>query len=537
MPGLYNSEIGTVNLDQINNKIPAEKKNGHCDNINYSRVLSISEDIKDWHELLDERYKILIENSIDIISILDSKGSILYYSPSTEEILGYNQSELIGNSIFDYIHPEDLQNIMQVFYASLLNSGKKFSIELRFLKADGSYAYLESSGVNLLDNPSIKGIIINSRDITKRKSDGLENQRLKTAVEQSYESIVITDTNGDIQYVNRKFEQVTGFSKAEVLGKKPSILKSGFTGDEEYKELWETISSGKVWEGEFKNKKKDGTYYWESAKITPVKDENGNIVSFIAIKGDISEQKRREDELVKALDEKEIMLREIHHRVKNNLQIISSLLKLQSDSASDPELKAHLRVSRNRIKSMALIHQQLFNSPDLRHINMDEYLYSLSGQVYSTYNETPERVGYKADANGITFNVETAIPFGLILSELISNSLKFAFTKRLKGYIKVDLFKTPINTFKLVYKDDGIGIPYDIINGTNDSSGIFLIKTLVNQLNGNVRILNSIGTTFEIEFSGLNHHPEKRVEKKSKNQNNGSALNMQPSFIPFTKLI
>jgi len=306
MPGLYNSEIGTVNLDQINNKIPAEKKNGHCDNINYSRVLSISEDIKDWHELLDERYKILIENSIDIISILDSKGSILYYSPSTEEILGYNQSELIGNRIFDYIHHEDLQNIMQVFYASLLNSGKKFSIELRFLKADGSYAYLESSGVNLLDNPSIKGIIINSRDITKRKSDGLENQRLKTAVEQSYESIVITDTNGDIQYVNRKFEQVTGFSKAEVFGKKPSILKSGFTGDEEYKELWETISSGKVWEGEFKNKKKDGTYYWESAKITPVKDENGNIVSFIAIKGDISEQKRREDELVKALDEKEI---------------------------------------------------------------------------------------------------------------------------------------------------------------------------------------------------------------------------------------
>jgi len=485
----------------------------------------------------DERYKLLIENSIDIVTILDSNGNLLYYSPSTEEILGYTSSALLGNSIFDYVHSEDLPAVKKVFYDSLMNPGKKVSIELRFLKSDGNFAYLESTGVNLINNPSIKGIIVNSRDITKRKLADFENQHLRSAVEQSYESVIITNTNGEIQYVNKKFEEVTGYSKSEVIGKTPRILKSGLTSEAEYKELWKTINSGLVWEGEFKNKRKDGSYYWESARITPVKDEDGKIISYIAIKDDISDQKKREDELVKALDEKEIMLREIHHRVKNNLQIISSLLKLQSDSTFDPELKAYLRVSRNRIKSMALIHQQLFNSPDLRNIDMDEYLYSVSGQVYSTFNESPEKISYKASAKGITFNVETAIPFGLIVTELISNSLKYAFVKRPKGSIKIDLFKTPVNTYKLFYKDDGVGIPYDIINGSTDSSGIFLIKALANQLNGSVRINNGLGTTYEIEFSHINHHKTKKNVKSNNIQKNGNRINRLQHFIPFSKML
>jgi two-component sensor histidine kinase len=244
-------------------------------------------------------------------------------------------------------------------------------------------------------------------------------------------------------------------------------------------------------------------YYWESARITPVKNEFGKVTNFIAIKDDISELKRRGEELEKMLEEKEIILREIHHRVKNNLQIVSSLLKLQSDSVNDPVLKSHLRVGRNRIKSMALIHQQLFSAPDLRQIEIEDYLYSLSGQIYSAFNESPERIGIKISAPGITFNVETAIPFGLMMSELISNSLKHAFTEREIGLIIIKIENIHTNSYKLIFKDNGIGLPFEIMNGSKDSSGLFLIHTLANQLEGSVKIDNKQGTIYEIEFQDI----------------------------------
>lgn len=488
----------------------------------------------------NEIYKILVESSTDIITMLDKKGTMLYYSPSVEKIFGYKSGEITGQNIFDYIHPEDLPHTMKSFFEGLLNPGKQVNVEMRFRKPDGSYVYIESFGTNYLHDPKVNAIVVNSRDITSRKSAEADNQRLRTAVEQSYESIVITDTNGNISYVNKKFEEITGYSREEAIGKSPNVLKSGYTSDKDYKNLWETISSGKVWEGEFKNKKKNGKYYWESARITPVRNEKGKIISYIAIKDDISALKKREEELVKALDEKEIILKEIHHRVKNNLQIISSLLKLQSETVNDPELKAHLRVSRNRIKSMALIHQQLFNSPDLRNIDIEEYLYSLSGQIYSTFNISPEKIGIKISAKNIKFNVETAVPFGLIMNELITNSLKHAFVKRPKGNIEIVINKSLINgSYKLIYKDDGVGIPYELMNGAKDSSGLFLIKTLANQLDGQVEITNNLGTLFEIDFKGLGHerkteHESHKIKDAAKKEN---PLYKKPLFIPFSSMI
>jgi PAS domain S-box-containing protein len=491
-----------------------------------------------WIEPGSDKYKVLVENSLDIITILDKTGCMLYYSPSVEKILGYRDDELLGSSVFEYIHPEDINIVMKTFFDAVLNPEKQVSVEFRFRNADGSYTYLESTGINKTNNESINGVILNSRNVTNKKLAEIENQRLKTAVEQSYESVVITDIDGNIQYVNRKFEEVTGYSGEEVAGKNPRILKSGFTPDDEYKKMWDIISSGQVWEGEFRNKKKNGEYYWESARITPVKNEFGVIINYIAIKDDISELKKREEELIKAVDEKEIMLREIHHRVKNNLQIVSSLLKLQSESVQDPELKARLRVSRNRIKSMALIHQQLFSSPDLRNIEIEDYIYSLSGQVYATFNETPEKIGFKALAKDIFFNVETAIPLGLIISELISNSLNHAFVKRLRGSIEISIEKSLMNdSYKLIYKDDGIGLPYEMVNGSKDSSGIFLVKTLANQLDGSVKIENKLGTVYEIEFCGLKPYApikmEKRYDHDPKRHNPQTKNN---TFIPFTMM-
>lgn len=140
------------------------------------------------------------------------------------------------------------------------------------------------------------------------------------------------------------------------------MLSSGETSPEIYRELWTTILTGKVWEGELKNKKKTGEQYWERIKITPVIDENDAITNFIAIKDDITKEKQVNEKLAQSLLEKEIMLKEIHHRVKNNLQIVISLLNLQSSSVDDVKLKNQLLISQNRVRSMAIIHQLLYRS-------------------------------------------------------------------------------------------------------------------------------------------------------------------------------
>ena len=519
------------------NKLPASKI---C-NIEINDLKSVLNDngkhdhASLWDISNSDKYRILVENSIDIITILDKKGIILFISPNAEKILGHKGSEILGENVFDYVHPDDLSHVMKTFFEGLLNPGMQINVELRFRKPDGSYTYLESAGTNYLNDPGINAIVVNSRDITHRKLTETDNQMLMTAVEQSYESIVITGTDGNINYVNKKFEEVTGYSRDEVIGKNPRVLKSGYTTDADYKDLWGTITSGKVWEGEFKNKKKNGEYYWESARITPVRNENGKIISFMAIKDDISALKKREEDLIKALDEKEIMLKEIHHRVKNNLQVISSLLKLQSETVNDPVLKDHLRVSRNRIKSMALIHQQLFNSKDIRNIDIEDYLFSLSGQIYSAFNISPEKIGIKISAKNIRLNVETAVPFGIILNELITNSLKHAFLKRPKGIIEIIINKSLIDgSYKLIYKDNGVGLPCELINSTKESSGLFLIKALINQLEGNVEITNNMGTVFEIDFKGINNERHPVPEVKTKHEN---PLYRKPNFIPFTMLV
>jgi PAS domain S-box-containing protein len=298
---------------------------------------------------------------------------------------------------------------------------------------------------------------------------------------------------------------LTGYCKEEVIGKRPSVLHSGETPAEVYKDMWTTILTGKVWEGEFRNRRKSGELYWERIKITPVVDENDSITNFIAIKDDITKEKHTNEKLEKSLLEKEIMLKEIHHRVKNNLQIVISLLNLQSTSVNDLKLKSQLTISQNRVRSMALIHQLLYRSNDLSSIDMEEYLLSLSGQLLASYSEVKDLIKIKVIAKDIWFSIETAVPFGLLINEMLSNSLKHGFPDGRTGKIEITLIQKDIGLFELNYYDDGIGIPLTVINGHVVSFGMQLIEMLVSQLEGETKLLPSDGTNYIINFRGSNY--------------------------------
>jgi PAS domain S-box-containing protein len=456
------------------------------------------------NQITDEVLKSLINLSTDLISVLTPEGTILYESDSISGMLGYDKNELVGQNAFMFIHKDDLKRVYSDFLTGLLSPGKSIITSYRFRKADGSYVFLESAGAKYKSDES-NNLVIISRDVTSRIENEKKIKRLTAAVEQSSNTIVITDIDGNIEYVNKKFEDLTGYSKEEALGGNPNLLRSESTTKDLYKDLWTTILTGNVWQGEIKNKKKSGELYWEKIKITPVVDDNDLITNFIALKDDITLEKKITEKLEQSLKEKEIMLKEIHHRVKNNLQIVISLLNLQSTSVDDLKLKHQLTISQNRVRSMALIHQHLYRSNDLTRINMEDYLIGLSGQLLASYDELRNSVNITVNAKDIEFTIETAVPFGLLVNEITTNSLKHGFQGRSNGNIVISLTKNGEDEYELDYLDDGIGIPMNIVNGHVVSFGMHLIEMLVSQLEGSIELLPSNGTNYKINFRGSNY--------------------------------
>jgi two-component sensor histidine kinase len=215
------------------------------------------------------------------------------------------------------------------------------------------------------------------------------------------------------------------------------------------------------------------------------------------------QRKQAEDQLKASIKEKEILLKEIHHRVKNNLQIISSLLNLQSKYFDDEKYRQFYRESQDRIKSMVLIHDKLYQSKDLANINASDYINGLSRHLFESYNVRSDLITLKTSIEDIAINIDAAIPCGLIINELISNALKYAFVKRPKGRkaeINIKLYRDKRDNVKLIVSDNGVGFPKDLDFRNTKSLGLQLVCALVDQLNGNIKLDRSRGTAFTIKF-------------------------------------
>lgn len=200
--------------------------------------------------------------------------------------------------------------------------------------------------------------------------------------------------------------------------------------------------------------------------------------------------------------QKEMLIKEVHHRVKNNLMIISSLLNLQSSYLKDEESKEIFKESQNRAKSMALIHERLYRSTDLKNIDFKEYITTLANDLYRTYVKDPSRIGLELNIQEVNIDINSAIPLGLILNELVTNSMKHAFPGDRGGKISISFGKEE-DEFVLKVSDDGIGFPPDLDYTKTNSLGMQLVTSLTSQLNGKLKLENSQGTQFTITFKEL----------------------------------
>ena len=248
----------------------------------------------------DGYLRALTEHSLDVLSILNRDGLYKYNSPSVKQILGYEPAELAGQNAFSFVHPEDLASARRSFEQALQDPELRVTQEVRFRHRDGSWRDLEVVAQNRLADPEIAGVVVSTRDITRRKGLETAQRRLAAAVEQAAETIVITDVQGRILYANPAFEKITGYSLQEALGLNPRVLKSGKHDAAFYAGMWSTLGKGEVWHGHFINRRKDGTLYEEDASITPIRDAAGQIVNYVAVKRDVSHEVELEAQLRQA---------------------------------------------------------------------------------------------------------------------------------------------------------------------------------------------------------------------------------------------
>jgi len=254
--------------------------------------------------------------------------------------------------------------------------------------------------------------------------------------------------------------------------------------------------------GEWRHIKKDGSVIDVEISSHSV-SFNGRPARHVLIK-DITERKRFIKQITDSLKEKEVLLKEVHHRVKNNFQVIISLLSLQSELINDPKILPYFIESKNRIKSMSLIHELLYRQTNFDYIDVRHYIDNLVDYLKRSYAESNLNIIFLSDVDEINIDIDTIIPCGLIINELISNSIKHAFPDSKQGEIHISFKRKPDNFFYLTVKDNGVGISKEINIENLKSLGMMLVNTLTRQLAGNLNIKSSpLGSEFEIKFPAI----------------------------------
>ena len=317
--------------------------------------------------------------------------------------------------------------------------------------------------------------------------------------------IWMSGANSLFNYFNKRWLDFTGRNLEQEVGK--GWFKGIHPEDvqyylENYRVNFYTHQSFTV---EYRLRREDGEYRWILNQGVPRFNLNGKFAGYIGSCIDISDRKKAEEQIQDSLQEKEILLKEIHHRVKNNLHIISNLLDLQSDYIEDQKVQELFADSQNRIQSMALIHEQLYQSKNLAEVDFSEYIHALIDNLFCSYADRESIIQPIINVEAITLNLETAIPCGLLINELVTNSFKHAFPNNESGEICVELHQDRQEKVYITIKDNGIGIPPDIDLQNISSLGLKLVRILCKQLKAEIDFDGCQGTTVNLIFSPLKY--------------------------------
>jgi len=326
----------------------------------------------------------------------------------------------------------------------------------------------------------------------------VSEDRFRKTFELAGAGIAQVSLDGNFINVNTRFCEITGFTLEEIkdLTFQEITHPDDLDTDLEYVRQ---LLTGEIdrYTMDKRYFRKDASEIWVNLSVSLVHDDDGNPGHFIAVVHDISARKKVEAAVKRSLDEKEVLLREIHHRVKNNMQVISSLLSLQAARIDDTRLNELFQESKSRVRAMALIHEILYDSGDLSRIDFKDYVTRLSTGLTRMFGADGRQVRLSVEADDITLGIDDMVPCGLAIGELISNCLKYAFPDGRDGRIDIRATMTPEGETKLVVSDDGVGMPEGLDIRNTNTMGMGLVVSLVEkQLRGRLELVSDQGTRF-----------------------------------------
>jgi PAS domain S-box-containing protein len=502
---LPNGELGWL----LTSKIPVRNLDGDI-----VGIVGIGRDItsrKRTEEALRQERILLrtvLDNLPDAVYAKDIQGRKTLANPADVRCIGATtEAEVLGKDDFE-LFPMDLAEKYFVDDQTVIRLGMPvINREEHRIGTDGQPGWLLTSKVPLRDGDgNIIGLVGIGHDITARKRTEMvikeSEEKFRSLTESATDAIICIDAERRVLVWNRAAESIFGFTASEMLGQvvdgvmPERLLQRHLEGIDRMLNTDHSTQLGRVVESV--GKRKDGSEFPIELSLALWDGSDGR--RFTASIRDITERKRVEEANHKSLQEKEILLKEIHHRVKNNLAVVSGLLRLQERQVENEEAQNALREAQDRIRSMALIHEKLYQSQTLARIDFGNYLQHLVASLSRTQKTPGLDITMNVRAENIHFGIETAIPCGLLVNELVSNAFKHAFRGRERGSLSV-LMTRKGGQFVLNISDDGIGLPPDLEMRKNDSLGLQLVYSLANQLDGTIEMHSNGRTEFCITFA------------------------------------
>lgn len=510
----------------------------------------------------EQEFRALVENDTNIIMRFDRTLRYIYVNSAIKNATGLPPDVFLGKTSQDVGMPTSLVGAWDAAFSRVLATGQQEQLEFELLTPQGIRAYQARCVPEAMTDGSIASVLVVCRDITEQKHleqalrQRIEQEqalyRIVQAIRQSLNldtifatatveiaQLVQADRSAVVQYFPEQhcWRHVSEYCASPELSNllnvdipdqgnvlatqlkqrqvihihNPDTVENDI--NREFAQIlpgsWllvPLVVDGTVW-GSFSMARTTPQSSWNDEQVTLVQTIANQLAiaiqqaqAFQQAQQELAERQRVEANLRAALADKDVLLKEIHHRVKNNLQIISGLLQLQAESLQDPQVIAALHESQRRIQSMALIHKKLYAASDLGRIDVVDYIHSLTSSLISSYQMLPGRVRLDIDVEPISLSLDQAIPCGLVINELVSNAFKYAFPNQRCGYVTVTLRHVD-DLLELVISDDGVGLPETIDWQTTSSLGLSLVHALVtDQLDGTLTVSRHHGTTFTIRF-------------------------------------
>ena len=446
----------------------------------------------------------IIESIGDCVQVLDVEGRLRYMNQAGQGLMRIKDIHpYLGTPYGEFCEGRDSADARAALAAA--QHGRKGRFTGYAPTADGIPRWWDVVITPIFgSDQEVRQLLVISRDITKQKqaAETLAKSEHLLREAQNYAHIGnwSLEADGVTSYWSEEIYRVMGLDPASLPG--PVTLEK-VAHPEDFPKVRDSLTAA-LQEGlehrmEYRVIRPDGEIRWAVCKGAPVYDDNGRIVRVLGIFQDITERRLAEERTRASLREKEVLLREIHHRVKNNLQVVSSLLSLQARQTKSEEASSVLKDSCRRIQVMAEIHNRLYRSSDLAQISFDSFLRSLAEDVIAAHQHEADQVHLDADLEPLTLNIDTAIPVGQIVSELVSNAVKHAFPERRSGNIQLRLWRSD-GKLNLHVQDDGIGLRAGQVPGSGNSMGLKVVQALVEQLEGDMAFDGKPGTGIHIRF-------------------------------------